>query len=339
MPTKPENHRLGGGKAKGNAAPKVMSIRYYGVRGSLPTPPRPQLLERKLKFMVLKVLNAGKRGGFKLGEIFDRVPFYLRSSFGGNTPCVLVRVKGHTLIFDAGSGIRELGLDLMKEEFGQGKGKALFFFSHTHWDHIQGLPFFTPLFIPGNKFDFYSCMPDLEKRLRDQQDPRYFPVDMNVMAAKKEFLLLEKDEVKDFGDFRVRVLQQNHPGGSHAFRVDAGGRSFIYCTDVEFNDKNYEQLYQSIDFFRGADVLTFDSQYTFMESLNKVDWGHSSIQIGIDLANHANVNKVVLFHYDPTHSDSKINEIAKIGISYKNLTYPDSAVEIVPSYEGLEITL
>ena len=316
-----------------------MRVRYYGVRGSLPTPYRPDYLERKLKYTLLKILGNKKLRGLTFREIFERIPFYLRSSYGGNTPCVLVRVKGHTIILDAGSGIRELGFDLMKEEFSKGKGKAKIFFSHTHWDHIQGLPFFTPLFIPGNQFEFYSCMPDLEKRLRDQQDSRYFPVDMNVMAAKKQFILMKKDEIKDFGDFRIKILPQNHPGDSYAFRIESDDKSFIYCTDVEFNDKNYEQLYQSIDFFKNADVLTFDSQYTLMESFSKVDWGHSSIQIGIDLANHANVKKVVLFHYDPTYSDIKINEIVKIGISYKNITYPESRVEIVPSYEGLEIEL
>jgi phosphoribosyl 1,2-cyclic phosphodiesterase len=317
----------------------AMRIRYYGVRGSLPTPYRPDYLERKLKYMLLKILGNKKLRGLTFREIFERIPFYLRSSYGGNTPCVLVRVKGHTVIFDAGSGIRELGYDLMKEEFSKGKGKAKIFFSHTHWDHIQGLPFFAPLFIPGNQFEFHSCLPDLEKRLSDQQDPRYFPVDMNVMAAKKQFILMKKDEIQDFGDFRIKILPQNHPGDSYAFRIESDGKTFIYCTDVEFNDKNYEQLYQSIDFFKNADVLTFDSQYTLMESFSKVDWGHSSIQIGIDLANHANVKKVVLFHYDPTYSDMKINEIVKIGISYKNITYPDSSVEIVPSYEGLEIEL
>jgi phosphoribosyl 1,2-cyclic phosphodiesterase len=317
----------------------AMLIRYYGVRGSLPTPYRPDFLERKLKYMLLKILGNKKLRGLKFKEIFERIPFYLRSSYGGNTPCVLVRVKGHTVIFDAGSGIRELGYDLMKEEFSKGKGKAKIFFSHTHWDHIQGLPFFVPLFIPGNQFEFHSCMPDLEKRLWDQQDSRYFPVDMNVMASKKEFILMKKDEIQDFGDFKIKVLHQNHPGDSYAFRIESDGKSFVYCTDVEFNDKNYEQLYQSIDFFKNADVLTFDSQYTLMESFNKVDWGHSSIQIGIDLANHSNVKKIVLFHYDPTYSDMKINEIVKIGISYKNITYPDSRVEILPSYEGLEIKL
>jgi ribonuclease BN (tRNA processing enzyme) len=96
---------------------------------------------------------------------------------------------------------------------------------------------------------------------------------------------------------------------------------------------------ETIEFYKNADVLTFDSQYTFVESVNKIDWGHSSIQIGIDLAKHSRVKKVVLFHYDPTYSDKKIYEIVKVGISYKNTVYPDSEIEVIPSYEGLEITL
>jgi phosphoribosyl 1,2-cyclic phosphodiesterase len=317
----------------------VMKIRYYGVRGSIPTPLLPQYIEKKIQFLLLKILSNKKFKGLTLKEIFKRIPFYLKSTYGGNSPCILIRVKGQYLIFDAGSGIRELGIDLMKEEFGRGKGIAKFFFTHTHWDHIQGLPFFVPIFIPGNRFEFYSCFPDLENRLRGQHNNSYFPIDMDYMQAKKKFILLKKDGIAKFDGFTVKTMKQNHPGDSYAFRVEADGKTFIHSTDVEFNDKNYEQMFETIEFFKNADILTFDSQYTLEESFNKVDWGHSSIQIGIDIANHSKINKIVLFHYDPTYSDQKINEIVKIGISYKNTIYPESNIEIIPSYEGLELEL
>jgi len=317
----------------------IMKIRYYGVRGSIPTPHSPNYIEKKTQFLLAKILTAKSFKGLTFKEIFDRIPFYLKSTYGGNSPCVLVEVKENVLIFDAGSGIRELGFDLMKREFGQGKGKAIFFFTHTHWDHIQGLPFFTPIFIPGNQFEFYSPIPDLEKRLRDQQDSRYFPIDMDYMQAEKKFYLLEENETKEFSDFSIKIKKQNHPGDSFAYRVDADGKAFVHSTDVEFNEKNYDQMSAAIEFYKDADVLTFDSQYTFKESVSKVDWGHSSIQIGIDLANHSNVKKVVLFHYDPTYSDRKIHEIVKIGISYKNTVYPESPIEVIPSYEGLELVV
>jgi phosphoribosyl 1,2-cyclic phosphodiesterase len=317
---------------------QAMKIRYYGVRGSIPTPLDPKLIEKRTLSLIVGILTSKKLKGLTLRQIFDRIPFHLKTTYGGNSPCVLVETQGELLIFDAGSGIRQLGFDLMAGEFGKGQGKAKMFFTHTHWDHIQGLPFFTPLFIPGNQFDFYSPYPDLEKRLRDQQDSRYFPIDMDYMQAKKTFYDLEEG-LKEFDGYTLRTKLQNHPGTSYAYRVDVNGKAFIHSTDVEFNEKNYDQMSSAIEFYKDADVLTFDSQYTFVESVSKIDWGHSSIQIGIDLAKHSNVKKVVLFHYDPTYSDDKIHEIVKVGISYKDTVYPDADIEIIPSYEGLEIIL
>jgi phosphoribosyl 1,2-cyclic phosphodiesterase len=158
-------------------------------------------MEKRIKYLLAKILSNNKFKGLTLKQIFDRIPFYLKSTYGGNSPCVLVEIKDNVLIFDAGSGIRELGFDLMKRDFGQGKGKAILFFTHTHWDHIQGLPFFTPIFIPGNQFDFYSPFPDLEKRLRDQQESRYFPIDMDYMQAKKTFYLLKENKTVKFDGF------------------------------------------------------------------------------------------------------------------------------------------
>jgi len=315
----------------------AMQIRYYGVRGSLPTPLLPGEVELKVKRFFVRILRIKEYRGLKLKDAILRTPLYAKSTYGGNTPCVYIRVGEEHIIFDGGSGARILGFDLMKEEFGKGKGFARFFFSHTHWDHVQGLPFFTPLFIPGNKFEFYSCFPDLEERLRYQHDPRFFPIDMDYMQSKKKFIQLDPGETHDFKSYKVKIMKQNHPGDSYAFRVEAGGKTFVYSSDVEFNEKNYDQLHQAIDFFKDADVLTFDSQYTLDEALSKIDWGHSSIQIGIDIAHNANIKRVVLFHYDPTYSDDKISDIVRIGISYKEKLYPESDMEIIPAYEGLLI--
>jgi phosphoribosyl 1,2-cyclic phosphodiesterase len=318
--------------------PKIF-VRYYGVRGSIPTPLKPEEIEQKFKDLVAEIIKNKKFRGRKLKDIFSEIPHHMKSTFGGNTPCILVKAAGKIIILDAGSGIRPLGLDLMATEFGQGKGEAIILFSHTHWDHVQGLPFFTPLFIPGNKFEFYSCVPDLKERLRGQQDARYFPIDMDYMQAEKEFFLLKNNESKDFGEVKIKTIKLNHPGGSYAYKIEVGDKSFIYSTDVEFNEKNYDEMPEIIEFFKNADVLTFDSQYTLEESFTKIDWGHSSIQIGIDIANHSNIKKIVLFHYDPTYSDQKINEITEIGLSYKKTVYPDVDLEVIPSHEGLEIEI
>ena len=159
------------------------------------------------------------------------------------------------------------------------------------------------------------------------------------MPAEKKFTVLKENDTVDFGEFTLKTLKLNHPGDSYAYRFDADGKTFIYCTDVEFNDKNYEALQEAVEFFRDADILTFDSQYTLDELFNKIDWGHSSIQIGIDIAKNSNIKKLVLFHYDPTYSDQKIEEIVEIANSYKETIYPDLQLEIIPAYEGLKMVL
>jgi phosphoribosyl 1,2-cyclic phosphodiesterase len=316
-----------------------MKIKYYGVRGSIPTPLVPEMVMKKSINFLKQVLNHKNHKGLTLKEIVRKIPFHLRSTYGGNTPCLYIRIKNEHLIFDAGSGIRELGLDLMKEEFGQGKGRARIFFSHTHWDHIQGFPFFIPFFIPGNQFEFYSCFPDIEDRLRKQLDSQHFPISMDYMQSNKKFFTLEVEKPRSFGTFTINTMKQNHPGDSFAYRVEEDGKTFVYSTDVEYNDKNYEQLHKAIEFFKDADVLTFDTQYTLMEALDKTDWGHSSAQMGIDIAHNSNIKKVVLFHYDPSNSDEKIAEMVEVGISYKNKLYPDSDIQIIPAYEGLVINI
>lgn len=317
----------------------IMTIQYYGVRGSLPVPLLPGSSEEKIKLVLEELIKNKKYKGMTIKDALEQIPFHLKSTYGGNTSCVLVKIKGDTIILDAGSGIRVLGLELMGQEFGKGEGKAKIFLSHTHWDHIQGLPFFIPMYIPGNQFEFYSCKADIEDRLKGQQEFKYFPVSMENMPSERIFTVLNEEDTTNFGNFTLKVLKLNHPGDSFAYRIDAEGKSFAYSTDVEFNEKNFDQLHNAVEFFKDADILTFDSQYTLEESFRKMDWGHSSIQIGIDIAKNSNIKKLVLFHYDPTYSDQKIDEIVNIAYSYKKTLYPDLQLEIIPAYEGLKLEL
>lgn len=315
-----------------------MKVRYYGVRGSIPTPLSPAELESKLRGLLIQLVRESRRRkGVSMSALMRGLSRDVRSTYGGNTPCIHISEGSNHLILDAGSGVRSLGYDLMQEEFGSGQGTAHFLFSHTHWDHIQGLPFFVPLFIQGNRFHFLSPLPDLEARLRVQHDFRFFPIDLEYMAAEKVFRLLPSEA--RVGPFSVWFMRQNHPGSSYSYRIESGGRSFVYSTDVEYNDRNFDQLQGAIEFCRDADVLTFDSQYTLDEALSKEDWGHSSIQLGIDVAYHANVGRVVLFHYDPAYSDERISTIAQIGKSYLEKQYAGSDIKVTASYEGLTLEL
>jgi ribonuclease BN (tRNA processing enzyme) len=160
-----------------------------------------------------------------------------------------------------------------------------------------------------------------------------------MMPSTKTYSVIQAASKQDFENYSIETNKQNHPGDSVAYRINSDSRSFVYSTDVEFNQKNIEQLRTAIDFYNNADILTFDSQYTLKESFSKEDWGHSSIQFGIDIGFNAKIKNLVTFHYDPTYSDEAIDEIIKIGNQYKETTKKDHDFKIIPSYEGLTLKL
>ena len=206
----------------------------------------------------------------------DSLPAHLNSCYGGNSSCVHLQVGGHHVIFDGGSGLRVLGNHLLGQEFGKGKGEAHLFLSHTHWDHIMGIPFFVPFYREGNKINIYGSHPRLKERLIGQQSFDYFPVPFDAYLADIDIVSLEGQKECVLGDVRITWHEMNHPGQCFSYRVEYKGKSFIYATDSEYKDFGDKSLKPTIEFFRDADLLVFDSQYTFIEGVEKEDWGHSS---------------------------------------------------------------
>ncbi|MBU6230433.1 MAG: MBL fold metallo-hydrolase [Cyanobacteria bacterium REEB459] len=252
-------------------------VRFWGVRGSIPSPG----------------------------------PHTVR--YGGNTPCVEMLVGGQRLIFDGGTGLRQLGLSLLKAMPVQ----ATLFFSHSHWDHIQGFPFFTPAFVPGNRFRIYGAIAPngstIEQRLRDQMLHPNFPVPLQVMRAKLEFCNLAIGEPLQLEDITVHSALLNHPGQSVGYRVSWGDRSAAYITDTEhFPDGLSETL---VTLVQDTDVMIYDATYTDEEyyhpSLGKAGWGHSTWQEAVKLARAARVKTLVIFHHDPAHDDNFMDQVAE----------------------------
>ncbi|MFC2076387.1 MBL fold metallo-hydrolase [candidate division KSB1 bacterium] len=304
-----------------------MKIRFWGTRGSIPTP----------------------------GSETVR--------YGGNTVCVEVRGQDDNLIIlDAGTGIRKLGAALMATEFGQGKGKGNLFLSHTHWDHIQGFPFFVPLFFPGNSFTVYGpkvSSSSLEEILSGQMMYTYFPVSLDNLDSEISFKSLEKEAI-DLGFASVTTENLNHPGRTFAYRIESGGSILVYSTDTEpyagvmagkgrndgteeMKDEFDEQVAdhikklddQIIEFARGADVLIFDAQFTASEYKQRVGWGHSTPEDALRVAAAAGVKKLFLFHHDPGHADEDIDSIlAEIREKSREMS-PN--LEVDAAAEGLEV--
>jgi phosphoribosyl 1,2-cyclic phosphodiesterase len=281
-----------------------MRITFWGVRGSIPTP-GPDTVE-----------------------------------IGGNTSCVEVRAGKAIIVFDGGTGLRLLGQKLLKEM----PITAHIFFSHVHWDHIQGFPFFTPAFIPGNVLGLYggnNVSRTLEETLAGQMDHPSFPVHLTEMGAAMSFHDLTEGQVVelDAGDgekARVTCGRGNHPNGVWAYRVDHGGRSVMYATDTEHYSVVDHKLAKLA---KGVDVLIYDSMYTPEEYAGtggklggpKTGWGHSTYEEGIKLAKAAGAKRFVLFHHDPQQNDAAVRDKERRARElFENST---------AAYEGLSIEL
>ena len=260
-----------------------ITIRFWGTRGSIPTPGRKT------------------------------------EKYGGNTTCLELRSGDTILILDAGSGIRELGEAWMKEFTGRSM-HATMLFTHLHWDHIQGFPFFTPAYIPGNSFTIYGEeRPDggIREMLSGQMQGVYFPVPMTAMRAQLEYRATTPDFQID--GLRIRPFRLPHPGGSLGFRIETSESVFVLATDSELDQvatnaaevKANPQLPRQYDpkfleLFRGADLLVIDAQYSDQEYESRRGWGHNPVATVVDLCEQVAPKMCALFHHDPQHTDEQV---------------------------------
>ncbi|MDB9314211.1 MBL fold metallo-hydrolase [Spirulina sp. CS-785/01] len=279
--------------------PKQFKINFWGVRGSIPCP----------------------------GAETVR--------YGGNTPCVEMLVGGQRLIFDGGTGLRVLGQSLLS----QLPIEAHLFFTHTHWDHIQGFPFFTPAFIPGNAFHIYGTVAPngatIKQRHHDQMLHPNFPVPLQIMQANLQFYDLDIEEKLQLGDVIIENAKLNHPGEAVGYRVSWQGRVAAYVTDTEhFPDQLDPNVLKLADH---ADVLIIDATYTDEEyhspKTSKVGWGHSTWQEAVKVAQAAQVKQLVIFHHDPLHNDDFLDDIStQVAQAYPGaiLAQEGKSIELIP---------
>lgn len=305
-----------------------MKIRFWGVRGSIPCP-GPKTVK-----------------------------------YGGNTPCIELRFEevDRLIIIDAGSGIRELGNYMMAHDLPKGPIKTEIYLTHTHWDHILGFPFFTPVYIPGTKLKVYGPVTiggeSLESIVGGQMEYRYFPIRVSDLASEIEYIHLKEGRY-DLGDGITLITKYlNHPLLCLGYRFECKGKSFctaydtepfrnVFCTDPE--DPSYdeamaleadmvveEQNAMIEQFFAGADLLVHDTQYTQEEyESSKIGWGHSSFEHACAAANRAGVKSMALFHHEPVRSDEEFDRLSAIYCEPEK--YGDT--NIFMAREGMEIEL
>jgi phosphoribosyl 1,2-cyclic phosphodiesterase len=230
---------------------------------------------------------------------------------GGNTACLEVRADDRLVILDGGTGLRALGDELIKNM----PTKAAMFFSHVHWDHIQGFPFFKPAFVPGNEFDLYggrNLTGTLSETLAGQMNFPNFPVTLEQMASVMRFHQFDAGEVVDLGGgLTVEARELNHPNGCYGYRISYEGKSFAFCTDTEHLDEPDQNV---LDLARDAEIFVYDAQYTPEEytgeegGMPKTGWGHSTFVVGAELAEMAGAKRLVLYHHDPAQDDAAVLE-------------------------------
>jgi phosphoribosyl 1,2-cyclic phosphodiesterase len=283
---------------------------------------------------VLSVTFWGTRGSISTAGLAT-------ARFGGSTPCIQVSAGGQHVILDAGTGIRPLGKLLAQTERGK---EHHIFLSHTHWDHIQGIPFFQPAYDADNTIYFYGSPKKerlLENILTGQMNQNYFPVQMKDLPAQIVFSELQHNPVR-VGEMEISFQEQiYHPGGSLRFRVRAGNRAVVYATDVELDGIQHAQQGSAeaadyaayVDFIRNADLLIADAQYSRETYASHQGWGHSSIETIIESACLAGVKQLALSHHDPDKTDDEIEALER---SYLG-TAPN--MNIYWAREGSTITL
>jgi phosphoribosyl 1,2-cyclic phosphodiesterase len=233
--------------------------------------------------------------------------------FGGNTTCVLLEGPTRSVILDAGTGIRELGKEMAQDPHLGIDRPCFVAFSHFHWDHIQGLPFFLPAYDSRRKFTISAIGRegrgrDLRSIFETQMQEEYFPVTLDRMGAHIEFFQTSKDHLRVESAF-VRAIKHNHPGGAYSYRLEnTEGKMIVYCTDIEHGEHIDPRI---VDLARDADVLIHDGQYTPEELSRHRGWGHSSWTQAVEVAEQAHVKQLVVTHHDPDHDDAFLQDVER----------------------------
>ncbi len=318
-----------------------MRVTFWGTRGSIPTAMTSVALKRKLVAALTQAVGRDLDTPEKIEAFVEHeLDFTVGHTYGGNSSCVQLDTGGEEYVLcDLGSGARAFANHTLAARRGA-PGVYHVFMSHTHWDHIMGFPFFMPAYIPGNRITIYGCHAWLEEAFRRQNGAPSFPVEFAQLGADVRFVKLEPDRPYDLVGFRVTAKRQHHTGDSYGYRFERAGRVVVYSTDSEHKLDDQGETDAFAAFFRDADVVVFDAQYSLAEAISiKEDWGHSSNVVGVELCQQARAKHLVMYHHEPTYDDEKIAAVLAETRRFEEITRGDHPVCVSSAWDGMEIEL
>ena len=308
-----------------------MRIQLWGVRGSIATPISNEQLLHKARLL----LKNASPEDISSDEAIDN---YLSDSshawtYGGNTSCVEVSFDDKVFILDAGTGLRALGSQLMAD--GRGKSHSInLFFTHFHWDHICGFPFFPPIYIPEQLINVYSGRSDAERLLKIQMGDAHFPVKWDMLASQVECHQIPEKEKVNVQGAEVSILPMIHPDKAYGYRIDQGGHSVCYLTDTEISKQPDKLAAHYAAFVEGSDVVIVDAMYGFLEYHDHINFGHSTVFNWIDFFKESKIGELVIFHHDPLASDEDIDNLCASAERYRKLIAPEVEWRVSAAREG-----
>lgn len=326
-----------------------MRVHFWGTRGSLPASYTSEVIRKKIFSSIKAASSISLRTNEEIekfvykGLINKNLPFSAIGSYGNNTSCMEIDGGEEYVLCDAGTGLRDFGNYVLKSSAQGIQNKTNIFnifISHLHWDHIQGFPFFIPAFIPGNHVNIYGFHKELEYAFTTQQEYPFFPVPLKALSADIKFNVLEENKDYEIAGFNVKGIKQNHPGGSYGYRFEKDGKSIVYSTDSEHKEEAYDEEYIFVNFFKNADLLIFDAQYSFMDAISvKENWGHSNNIIAVELSVKAGVKHLCIYHNEPTFDDERLDEFLEDTRRYLNIYAETSPLIIDIAYDGMQLQL
>jgi phosphoribosyl 1,2-cyclic phosphodiesterase len=317
-----------------------MRVRFWGTRGSLPVALTAADVRQKLLAALRAARGRALASEADLDTILAGLPFAIAGTYGGHSSCVQIETGGPDYVLcDMGSGLRPFGQAATNRRGGVAQTFHIFV-SHLHWDHIMGLPFFVPAFIPGNRVVFYGSHANLEAALRRQQDQPSFPVDFRIFGATLEFVHLEPGRALDVAGLKVTSMLQRHGGDSYGYRFEGPGGVVVYSTDSEHPLAQPEHTERFVNFFRDADLVVFDAMYSLADAVSvKADWGHSSNIVGVELCQMAGARHLCLFHHEPVFDDAAIDAVLAETRRLEEITRGARPLHVSAAFDGMEIEL